>query len=535
MKYRFVLFPVIAALACRGDRSYSSGPSAMIQDALNGSGNPFFFWLPPILQQQPPTGQVFSGLLLPTVSITDLCTNTVIHTFSGSDVQIASGKFQVNWHTAADSLNAACNYRIAVTAGSQQLGVADVDIADSGNELKNVDTDQYIALLDDRTLPIQFFIGVGSLCQRVNSDCGEGTLQPGQSSTIVTENGQAGAFFPAGAVDQPVTIIIESADDRPCIAGLLEPVYSGSTGPVGNSCYDFHTDPPLSAINASGKFNSNVTVGICADVAGLDHATRDLLQIFQLHPGADPAIRALNNVPAPFLSCDPGYPLLGSRRSLIGNLAARLAGLFLPQPLYARSIAAFDVGAGGSADMFSRFTWALPSEIDMNFDAAPDLSAILPGTPINTAYSHIGVTFSRTQTLTSLCPGTSVYANDYGPQGFGSGQNNISVCPLGVASDFSEFGYGDIVASFAVPAAQACISATPTGFHNIFPGGVAFIEAIDSSGNVISRTESTTERVQQRLCVSGNGTGVAGVRFAGAGAAYAIFDNLTWSRVPPGS
>jgi hypothetical protein len=102
---------------------------------------------------------------------------------------------------------------------------------------------------------------------------------------------------------------------------------------------------------------------------------------------------------------------------------------------------------------------------------------------------------------------------------------------LGVASDFSELSSGKIKATFAIPAIQACITATPRGFHNILPGGVAFIEALDASGNVVGRTESTTDRVAQQLCVRGNA--IAAVQFAGKGAAFAIFDNLSWTRALP--
>jgi hypothetical protein len=263
--------------------------------------------------------------------------------------------------------------------------------------------------------------------------------------------------------------------------------------------------------------------------------TQDLLQIFQLHVGADPAIRPLNNVPAPFLHCDPAFSqVLGSRGSpsRLGNLVAQVRSLFIPRPLFASTTTMFDLGAGGSTDMFSRFTWALPSQLDLNFDQAPDLVTILPGTSINSIYSRLGVTFSRSNPL-GLCPGSTVYANDAGLLGLHSGQNNISVCPLGILSDFSQYGYGTIKASFAVPAVQACINATPTGFHNILPGGVAFIEALDANGNVLGRTESTTSRTAQRLCVSGSG--IAAVRFAGKGSAFAIFDNLSLTRVLPGS
>ncbi len=536
----FVAFVIIGTVACYGDRSHSPSASALIRDANHQDGNAFFVWLPPLVTQDAPAEQVFSQQLRPTITISNLCSGEVIRALSGADVQVDDGAYHANWHTPDDNLDPSCTYRIAVQTGSRQLGTVDVDVVDDGRELKNVDTDEYIALLDDSTLPIKFFIGVGSQCERVESDCGEGTAQPDQNTTIVTTHGQAGVFIPAGAVDQPVTIILESTDDRPCIAGLLEPVFSGNIGPIGNSCYDIHTEPPLSEINAAGKFNTNVTVGICAETGSLDHATRDLLQIFQLHIGADPELRALNNVRAPFLSCDPSSPqFLGSRHSKLGNLVASLRSLVIPRPLFARTTVALDLGAGGQTDMYSRFTWALPSQLDLNFDQAPDLSSILAGTAINSVYSHIGVTFSRTSPL-SLCPGTWVYTNDYGQLvsgvlGFQSGQNNISVCPLGLASDFSQYGFGAIKATFAVPAVQACISATPTGYHGLFPppGGVAFIEALDANGNVLSRTESTTERVQQLLCVAG--TGIAAVRFAGKGSAYAIFDNLRWTRALPGN
>lgn len=518
---------LLAVVACHGDRSDTAGPSALIRDANNNAGNPFFFWLPPILKQQSSPDQVLSTNIQPAVTITNLCNGEVIRTFTGAQVAADDGKYRANWHTSDDELDPACTYRLAVSAGTRELGVADLDVVDQGHDLKNVNTGEYIPLLEDRTLPIQFFVGIGSQCERADSDCGEGVAEPGVATTIVTVHGRAGVFIPAGAVDRPVMVIIESSDDRPCIVGLPEPVFPGNIGPASNSCYEFHTEPPLSEANAAGKFNSNVTVGICAETGDLDHATRDLLQIFQLHPGLP--IRALNNVPAPFLGCDQGDPLeIGSRRSAWGMLAATVGSIFLPRPLHATTIAVLDVGAGGQTDGFSRFTWGLPSVLDLDFDRTPSLSAIVPGSLINSAYARLGITFSRTNTLGS-CPGTGVFANDFGPLGFTSGQNNISVCPVGIPADFSALGAGAITASFAVPAAQACITATPTGFHLPFvSGGVAYIEALDASGNVLSRTESSTQRVPQQLCVEG--AGIRAVRFAGKGAAFAIFDNLRWAR-----
>jgi hypothetical protein len=535
-------------IGCQGDRTLTppGGPSALIQDAHHNDGNAFFFWLPPVLQQQAPPTQVFSGDLRPVITIRALCSGAIIRTFSEAEVQVANAHYQADWHTDQDNLDPGCTYRMTVSVGSDELGFADVDVVADGRELKNVNTDEFIPLLDDRTLPIAFFIGVGSLCrQEAGVDCGEGTAHPGENTTIVTTNGRAGVFIPAGAVDQDVTIIIESVDDRPCIDGLLGQTFEGEPGADGNSCYDFRTDPPLARITETGRFNTNVTVGICADFGDLDHTTLDLLQIYQLDVvDGEPNVRALDNVPARFLRCDPDYsPSFGSVGRSVLDLATRglggaigpLALLAAPaRPLFASSRSmAFDLGAGGSTDEFSRFVWSLPSEETIDFDHAVDGSAVAPGTAVNSLYSRLGVTFSRTNPA-GLCAGTAVYANDHGPGGFNSGQNNVTVCPEGVASDFSYDEAGAIVATFALPAVRACIGATPLGPRG-GGAGVAYIEAVGVDGEVVDRTESTTERVLQTICVSGgeSGTAIAAVRFAGAGAGFAIFDNLFFARVLP--
>jgi len=151
-------------------------------------------------------------------------------------------------------------------------------------------------------------------------------------------------------------------------------------------------------------------------------------------------------------------------------------------------------------------------------------------TAVNTLYSRLGVTFSRTNP-NGLCAGLGVYANDHGPLGFNSGQNNVTVCPEGVASDFSETAFGAIVATFTEPQALVCIGATPLS-PPIEGTSTAFIEALDASGEVLNRVESAPSSptpVQQNLCVSGEN--IASVRFAGTGAGFAIFDNLSFVRV----
>src|SRR6266566_4817296 len=211
MKYQAILsLLVIGVVSCRSDRpmhpliaEISDATPAEISDATHGiNTNQFFFWLPPVINQSAPSSQVFSQQLSPFVIITDeglgtsapaVCNlpGTAIRTFSGSDVTVSDAAYHVNWHTAQDNLNPDCRYRITVKTAGTVLGFVDVDAVSGGNQLKNVNTGQDVPLLDDRTLPIKFFIGVGSQCTAGVSDCGEGTARPGQNTTIVTTSGRA--------------------------------------------------------------------------------------------------------------------------------------------------------------------------------------------------------------------------------------------------------------------------------------------------------------------------------------------------------
>ncbi len=237
MKYPAILsLLVIGVVSCHSDRPLHPRISTDLSDANHGTNtNQFFFWLPPIVNQSAPASQVFSQQLSPFVIITDegpatsilaVCNppGTVIRTFSGSDITVSDAAYHVNWHTAQDNLNPDCRYRITVKTAGTALGFADVNVVSSGSQLKNVNTDQDIPLLDDRTLPIKFFIGVGSQCTAGVSDCGEGTARPGQNTTIVTTSGRAGIFVPNGAVTEETTISIQSVDnfDVQCIPTLLQ-------------------------------------------------------------------------------------------------------------------------------------------------------------------------------------------------------------------------------------------------------------------------------------------------------------------------
>jgi hypothetical protein len=167
---------VILLLAgCTGDATSPVGPlpdpASTISDAAHAGEVPGFYFLPPMVKQPAYSG-TFDAALSPTVHICELAGTTCAVTLAtytmtsgvGNEVvrlQAGSELYQVNWHTNQFSLDPAKHYRIEVYSGTLRLGFADVDVVSSGSQLRNVQTQEYIALLDGRTLPIKFRIETG--------------------------------------------------------------------------------------------------------------------------------------------------------------------------------------------------------------------------------------------------------------------------------------------------------------------------------------------------------------------------------------
>ncbi len=391
-----VSLAVAVLFGCQADQPLTppfQGPSALIQDAGHNNGNHFFAFLQPMVSQ-PSTNGVFDPNLSPVVMV-DLQSGacaavTITYTMStgpGSErvrVNAADRNYIVNLHTDQVPVSNGCTYRIHVLVGSTELGVADVELFLTQKEAKNLATGETVALVDGKTLPIKFWIAGGALCAS-GADCGQGTAYPDRDNVIVTQNMQAGVFIPAGAVDAVVTIIIESVDNRPCIPGLVGQTFEGPPGAAANSCYEFRADPPL----PDGTFNTNVIVGICVELSGVTETQEPKIQIFQFDDGELPRIRPLPNAAAPFLPCDPSYQApIGLAKPGLLNLAARsfgqllssLAALAEPRPLFASTrTMVFDLGAGGSTDGFSFFTWGLVTSMAKNDG---DGQSAVVGTPV---------------------------------------------------------------------------------------------------------------------------------------------------------
>jgi len=159
------LFPEQGTLADMGNGYLKS-----ISDGAN-EGNEHFYFLAPILKDPYTTG-TFDSEAQPQVVISELDIDhyplppiVVFTLFSDPAVSADTDceKYYVNWHTNEYDLDPLKTYRITVKVNERVLGYADVDVVEGGNELKNVNTDEYIALKDGRTLPINFRIEKGAM------------------------------------------------------------------------------------------------------------------------------------------------------------------------------------------------------------------------------------------------------------------------------------------------------------------------------------------------------------------------------------
>src|SRR2546427_759026 len=406
----------LVAAACQDRQSPTAAPSFLIQDATHNSGNPHFYWLPPMTRQPSFTG-TFDGTLAPVVEISELggvtgCTSHVVATFTtttgpGSEtvrVDLVNQLYIVNWRTKAFNRNTACTYRIRFLVAGLELGIADVDVVDNGAQLKRVDTDQFVPLLDDGTLPIKARVEFGAVtfaltgnatACRPGRDCGEAVVTPvaGQDVTVLTTAQTAGLFLPSAALREQIVVLIESRTDRPCIPRDLMAL------PQFDDCYRYIVNPtaPIERlsvrqategeINTSYSFGDgrdetladNVIVGMCVEVGNLTPAQAARLDIFRFEPPAGP-VTTIRDASAGFLPCDPNFgttPPVGAAGVLRQGWRLVMHGLHAlvgARTAYA-STSLIHLGLGGSTCCTSYFTWGVPGVL---FPNLPDTTFVVP-------------------------------------------------------------------------------------------------------------------------------------------------------------
>lgn len=206
-------------------------PLRAIVDAVHGYGNDHFFWLPPMVDAPEQFNGAFDGTESPVVTICDLadCANAVVAEFTtttgpGSEtvrVEPDREHYIVDWHIDESEVAIGPTYRIRVTVDGVELGLADVQLAATGKDVKNITTDALIGLKEGRTLPIIFRIEAGAVVFTVGSDGG----------VIARDDGAVVLDIPSDALSTEVGITIEPDVDHPPEEGV-----------ISGSAYEFGPD-----------------------------------------------------------------------------------------------------------------------------------------------------------------------------------------------------------------------------------------------------------------------------------------------------
>jgi hypothetical protein len=206
---------MVAFISCQDDlpvKPAAPRPGTSIIDARHGGGNAHFYFLPPLVSA-PSTEGVFDPTLEPTVRICEwtgsacaeeLATYSMVGGSGAETVRLdaTSELYLVNWHTDQFALDPAKAYRISVLVAGTELGHADVDVVSTGRELRNVQSGEYVGLVDGRTLPIKFRIEIGAV-----------TVVGSAGATVLADSGKVVLEVPPGALTGTVGITVAAAPD----------------------------------------------------------------------------------------------------------------------------------------------------------------------------------------------------------------------------------------------------------------------------------------------------------------------------------
>lgn len=369
MRRRVWMVAAAVGLAACVDGGGTSGPSFAISDASHGSlatRNKFFYWLPPLVSNPNPTGTA-NQFASPEITVCQLnsagtdCEKSggqpiVVAQFSktagtgGEAIRVTSDRhYQVNWRTDFSDLNPDKVYRILVAVDGRDYGFADVEVGRTGSELKNVDQDLFVSLVDGRTLPIKFRIEAGAACAGREGECAEAIVNPAVQTVVTVLDGDvplAFGDFPTGWTDGEQLVRVER---------IFDGGFDVGEGPLAT---DFPQYPLFFhyITTAAQPFNKSVRIGVC-NVEDPDENP--------YHPHhRETTVLAMGGTPETFrtLTRAPTVDILGNcagaerQPSEIGWLPARLnelATALFPKSLHATAVVVVDGGMGGSTDAFS--------------------------------------------------------------------------------------------------------------------------------------------------------------------------------------
>jgi len=263
-------FPAIVLLLACSDSARitspgsSTSPAFTIADAAHDFAAGFY-WLPPMVAQPAYSGEA-DPALAPEVRICELVGTTCgaqIATFTTSTgpnsetVRWDGQQYIVNWHTDQFDLKTGSIYRISVTAADNVLlGFADVEPVSTGKDLKNVATDEFIALVDGRTLPIKFRAETG-IVGAIQIDPASATINVGGTQQFAARlydlhgaplNGQTVTWTSSNA-----SVATVAADGLATAASVGQATISAAAGTVTGTAN-------LTVMSADNDITASITV-----------------------------------------------------------------------------------------------------------------------------------------------------------------------------------------------------------------------------------------------------------------------------------
>ena len=405
---RFTLAAGAALLVCGcTSDSLNPPPGQTIQASFSDgahSGNPDFFFLPPIFGNPVNNpnfdANAFNANVRPTVEICELAILPVppatlracvpgapLKSFAAGDVNldVTGQQYQVDWDTKSTILALTKEYRIRVLLGTRELGYADVDPVATGAGLKNVQTGEFIGLVEGRTLPIKFRIENGAACN--GGDCDSKTIDLTQGGSVVLATTGDRVDIPAQTPGAPTVTVTVQLCGNP--NGLQIDL------PKFGNCLTVTADPPL----GGRQLSPPATISMCSlhdAIPSLVHAQQDLVTLHRQDITTEATL--VSALPHSRDFCPSGIgaaPLPPARNWVVAGWRAvrqGVASLFGVRPLHAAT-AVLDVGGGGETPTFSDFQFALPARMEILTGAVQSVLSngavpIAPAVYVSDAQNH---------------------------------------------------------------------------------------------------------------------------------------------------
>ena len=273
---KLALLPLLALVVSCSDDAFAPSdflvpgpPGRMIEDALHNGGNPFFFWLSPMVSQPDadafgtfdPSADPTVRIICEAASSPENCPSgigSLVTEFDlGSGVTAADQHYQLNFDTRATyngydlfpsepdggSSRDFTTYQIQVWIekdGTPALvGLASFELGSTGGDARNLSTNEVIGLKDGRVLPIKFRIELNAHEYAVAAtDPATDPCPDGCSTTRISpeEGGDAYYVSDSGATVTGVRFSpgdLAARSDGQDYTILIGPLEEGSLSPSG--------------------------------------------------------------------------------------------------------------------------------------------------------------------------------------------------------------------------------------------------------------------------------------------------------------